>query len=75
MPNLNRCVKHKKYTIKFKKEVVRYAKEHSVKETFHTFVGYRKIFAYILKFVFWSLLQVLFKLNPLVVDVSRLLKK
>ena len=29
----NLCVKHKKYTIKFKEEVVRYVKEHSVNET------------------------------------------
>ena len=36
---------------------------------------YRKIFAYILKFVFWSLLQVLFKFNPMMLNVSKLLKK
>ena len=39
-----------------------------------TFV-YRKIFAYILKFVFWSLLQVLFKFSPMMLNVSKLLKK
>ena len=40
-----------------------------------TFFRYRKIFAYILKFVFWSLLQVLFKFNPMMLNVSKPLKK
>ena len=39
------------------------------------FVRYKKIFAYILKFVFWSLLLVLFKFNPMLLNVSKLLKK
>ena len=43
MPNQNLRVKHKKNTIKFKEEVVRYAKEHSVNQTAEKFAIHLKI--------------------------------
>ena len=39
---LSKPVKHKKYTIRFKKEIVRYAKEHSVNKTADKFGIHRK---------------------------------
>ena len=42
MSNPNLRMNHKKYTIKFKEEVVRYAKEHSVNETAKKFGIHRK---------------------------------
>ena len=42
MTNPNLRAKHKKYIIKFKEEVVSYAKEHSVNETAKKFRIHRK---------------------------------
>ena len=42
MFNPNLRVKHKKYTIKFKEEAVRYKKEHSVNKTAKKFGIHRK---------------------------------
>ena len=42
MSNPNLRAKHKKYIIKFKEEVVSYAKEHSVNETAKKFRIHRK---------------------------------
>ena len=42
MPSPGLAVKHKKYTIKFKEEVVKYAKEHSVVATAQKFRIHRK---------------------------------
>ena len=42
MSNPNLRVKHIKYRIKFKEEVVKHAKEHSVNETAEQFEKYRK---------------------------------
>ena len=49
-----------------------YKKIHNV-PIVYTFVC-RKIFVYILKFVFPFLLQALFKFNPMMLNVSKLLK-
>ena len=42
MCNPNLRVKHKKYTIKFKEEDIRYTKEHSVNKTAKKFGIHRK---------------------------------
>ena len=43
MSNPNLHMKHENYTIKFKEEVVRYAKEHSVNQTAEKFAIHLKI--------------------------------
>ena len=82
----NLRVKNKKYRIKFKEEVVRYAKEHSVDETAKKFRIHRKsvhkskkkescLNVVQRKHATTVHLQVLFKFNPMMLNVFKLLKK